>query len=203
MLSRVCAAPVGVFSRGTTRISGSLSCGAREVRSPCAHFSRVRLCVTPQTAPHQAPPSLGFSRHGHWSGLPFPSPMHESEDVLGAGQAGGAHGHAPSTVQGRPHPSQTPAAQSALLSCDVTLLARLGLHPGGCMTRKQPSPTGRGRCTQTTCPWHPSHQGPRWGWAWETHSARFSGTQSGARKLAVAPLRTQNSLSPKGLQVQK
>ena len=29
-------APVGVFSRGTTRISGSLSCGAREVRSPCA-----------------------------------------------------------------------------------------------------------------------------------------------------------------------
>ena len=30
------ATPVGVFSRGTTRISGSLSCGAREVRSPCA-----------------------------------------------------------------------------------------------------------------------------------------------------------------------
>ena len=30
------AAPVGVFSRGTMRISGSLSCGAREVRSPCA-----------------------------------------------------------------------------------------------------------------------------------------------------------------------
>ena len=30
------AAPVGVFSRGTKRISGSLSCGTREVRSPCA-----------------------------------------------------------------------------------------------------------------------------------------------------------------------
>ena len=30
--------------------------------------------------PHrQAPPSLGFSRQEHWSGLPFPSPMHESE----------------------------------------------------------------------------------------------------------------------------
>ena len=29
------AVPIGVFSRGTTRISGSLSCGAREVRSPC------------------------------------------------------------------------------------------------------------------------------------------------------------------------
>ena len=30
-----------------------------------SHFSRVRLCVTPQTAPHQAPPSLGFSRQEH------------------------------------------------------------------------------------------------------------------------------------------
>ena len=43
-----------------------------------SHFSRVRLCATPQTAAHQAPPSLGFSRQEHWSGLPFPSPMHES-----------------------------------------------------------------------------------------------------------------------------
>jgi len=37
--------------------------------------SRVRLCVTPKTAAHQAPPSLGFSRQEHWSRLPFPSPM--------------------------------------------------------------------------------------------------------------------------------
>ena len=44
-----------------------------------SHFSRVRLCVTPEMAAHQAPPSLGFSRQEHWSGLPFPSPMQESE----------------------------------------------------------------------------------------------------------------------------
>ena len=44
-----------------------------------SHFSRVRLCATPWTAAHQAPPSLGFSTQGHWSGLPFPSPMHDSE----------------------------------------------------------------------------------------------------------------------------
>ena len=44
-----------------------------------SRFSRVRLCATPQTAAHQAPLSLGFSRQEHWSGLPFPSPMHESE----------------------------------------------------------------------------------------------------------------------------
>ena len=30
-------------------------------------------------AAHQAPPSLGFSRQEHWSGLPFPSPMQESK----------------------------------------------------------------------------------------------------------------------------
>ena len=44
-----------------------------------SRFSRVQLCATPQTAAHQAPLSLGFSRQEHWSGLPFPSPMHESE----------------------------------------------------------------------------------------------------------------------------
>ena len=44
-----------------------------------SRFSRVRLCATPQTAAHQAPPSLGFSRQEHWSRLPFPSPMLESE----------------------------------------------------------------------------------------------------------------------------
>ena len=44
-----------------------------------SHFSHVRLCATPSMAAHQAPPSLGFSRQEHWSGLPFPSPMHESE----------------------------------------------------------------------------------------------------------------------------
>ena len=44
-----------------------------------SHFSHVRLCATPETAAHQAPPSLEFSRQEHWSGLPFPSPMHASE----------------------------------------------------------------------------------------------------------------------------
>ena len=44
-----------------------------------SRFSRVRLCATPWTAAHQAPLSLGFSRQEHWSGLPFPSPMNESE----------------------------------------------------------------------------------------------------------------------------
>ena len=42
-------------------------------------FSPVQFCATPKTAAHQAPPSLGFSRQEHWSGLQFPSPRNESE----------------------------------------------------------------------------------------------------------------------------
>ena len=44
-----------------------------------SRFSHARLCATPETAAHQAPLSLGFSRQEHWSGLPFPSPIRESE----------------------------------------------------------------------------------------------------------------------------
>ena len=44
-----------------------------------SRFSRVWLCATPWTAANQAPPSLGFSRQKNWSGVPLPSPMHESE----------------------------------------------------------------------------------------------------------------------------
>ena len=39
-----------------------------------SHFSRVQLCATPQTAAHQAPLSLEFSRQEHWSGGPLPPP---------------------------------------------------------------------------------------------------------------------------------
>ena len=35
--------------------------------------SHVRLFVTPWTAAHQAPPSMGFSRQEYWSGVPLPS----------------------------------------------------------------------------------------------------------------------------------
>ena len=36
-------------------------------------LSRVQLFATPWTAAHQAPPSMGFSRQEHWSGVPLPS----------------------------------------------------------------------------------------------------------------------------------
>ena len=37
-------------------------------------LSHVRLSLTPWTATHQGPPSMGFSRQEYWSGLPLPSP---------------------------------------------------------------------------------------------------------------------------------
>ena len=36
-------------------------------------LSRVWLFVTLWTVALQAPPSVGFSRHEYWSGLPFPA----------------------------------------------------------------------------------------------------------------------------------
>ena len=38
-----------------------------------SRFSPVQLFATLQTAAHQAPLSMGFSRQEYWSGLPFPS----------------------------------------------------------------------------------------------------------------------------------
>ena len=42
-------------------------------------FSCVQLFVIPWTVTYQAPLSMGFFRQEHWSVLPFPSPMQESE----------------------------------------------------------------------------------------------------------------------------
>ena len=38
-------------------------------------LNRVRLFETPWIVAHQAPWSMGFSRHEYWSELPFPSPL--------------------------------------------------------------------------------------------------------------------------------
>ena len=37
-------------------------------------LSHAQLLATPWTAAYQAPPSMGFSRQGYWSGVPLPSP---------------------------------------------------------------------------------------------------------------------------------
>ena len=65
LLNSKCKALGLVHSKGKERKGKE-----RKVKS----VSRVRLFVTPWTAASQAPPSMGFSRQEHWSGLPFPSP---------------------------------------------------------------------------------------------------------------------------------
>ena len=43
---------------------------AGKVKVKVKSLSRVRPLVTPWTAAHQAPPSMGFSRQEYWSGVP-------------------------------------------------------------------------------------------------------------------------------------
>ena len=49
-----------------------------------SRVSHVWLCATPQTAAQQGSLSLGFSKQEYRSGLPFSSPMHESENWKGS-----------------------------------------------------------------------------------------------------------------------
>ena len=70
---------------GMEAMSPTLACGffaTEPAGKPDAVAKSLQSCPTlcdPIDAAHQAPPSLGFSRQEHCSGLPFPSPMHESE----------------------------------------------------------------------------------------------------------------------------
>ena len=52
---------------------------ARKWKVKVKSLNRVRLFETPWAVAHQVPLSMGFSRQERWSGLPFPSPVHESE----------------------------------------------------------------------------------------------------------------------------
>ena len=59
--------------------SGHWSSYSSRMSTAAASLQSCPTLCDPIEAAHQAPPSLGFSRQEHWSGLPFPSPMHESE----------------------------------------------------------------------------------------------------------------------------
>ena len=83
-----CSPPGDFPNPGIKHASLYVSCTGKQILYYQRHlllllllsrFSRVQLCATPQTAAHQAPPSLGFSRQEHGSGLPLPSPMQENE----------------------------------------------------------------------------------------------------------------------------
>ena len=69
----------GCVSSGNSR--GELSCPvqllAAAAAAAAAAAKSLQLCPTLCNPIDGSPP--GFSRQEHWSGLPFPPPMHESE----------------------------------------------------------------------------------------------------------------------------
>ena len=59
-----------------------LGLGRNPAAAAAAAAKLLQACPTrydPIDGSPPGSPSLGFSRQEHWSGLPFPSPMHESE----------------------------------------------------------------------------------------------------------------------------
>ena len=116
-----------------------------------SRFSHVRLLATPWTAAHQAPQSLGFSRQEYWSGLPLPSPMHESEKSKRSrsvvSDSSQPQGLQPTRLL---RPWDFPG-KSTGVGCHFLLqgiFLTQGLNPG------------LPRCRQTLC--HLSHQGSPW-----------------------------------------
>ena len=65
-------------------------------------LSRVRLFVTSWTVAYQAPSSLGFSRQGYWSGLPFPSPGDHPDPGIESGSPALQTDALPSETPGKP-----------------------------------------------------------------------------------------------------
>ena len=60
-------------------IRGCCVCSDGSAAAAAASPQSCPTLCDPETAAQQAPPSPGLSRQEHWSGVPFPSPMHESE----------------------------------------------------------------------------------------------------------------------------
>ena len=61
------------YTHTHTHTQGEPTAAAAKLLQTC-----LTLCDPIDSSPPGSP-SLGFSRQEHWSGLPFPSPMHESE----------------------------------------------------------------------------------------------------------------------------
>ena len=73
-------AAVHEVAKSWTRLSNfTLTFHFLALEMEMATHSSILAWRIPWTAAYQASLSMGFSRQEHWSGLPFPSPMQESE----------------------------------------------------------------------------------------------------------------------------
>ena len=68
------ASPSACLAKGTQQDSGTTGWSVRAGESESEVAQLCPNLCDPWTVAHQAPPSMGFSRQGYWSGLPFPSP---------------------------------------------------------------------------------------------------------------------------------
>ena len=68
-----CSAVLGILQARTLEWVTISFSNARKWKVKVKSLSRVWLLVTPWTAAHQGPPSMGFARQEWWSGLPLPS----------------------------------------------------------------------------------------------------------------------------------
>ena len=64
----------GILQAGTLEWVAISFSNAWKRKVKVKSLSHVRLLVTPWTAAYQAPPSMGFPRQEHWSGVSLPSP---------------------------------------------------------------------------------------------------------------------------------
>ena len=71
--------------------------------SEVSSLSHVQLFATRWTVAHQALLSMGFSRQGYWSGLPFPSPGELPDPGIEPRSPALRAGALPSEPPGKPH----------------------------------------------------------------------------------------------------
>ena len=74
-----CCGGRALHCRWFSSIPGCYSLAANSTPAAAKSLQSCPTLCDPIDAANHAPPSPGFSRQEHWSGLPFPSPMHESE----------------------------------------------------------------------------------------------------------------------------
>ena len=77
-------------------------------------------------AAHQAPPSLGFSRQEHWSGLPFPSPMHKQGSGLAPQPSPGGRSVSAAGTQQGSGGRRGPGQGRRRLASSLLFLTRVG-----------------------------------------------------------------------------